>query len=267
MSNPTPIEQVPGAQPLLEMFNTVSYETWREAVQAEMKGVPIEKKLVVPTYEGIDLQPIYTQKDIAGLSAVSSLPGFAPFLRGRTTLGYAGAPWEISQEIAFPSTLEFNTAARNSLERGLTALNVVLDQATRNGNDPDWARPGEVGVGGLSLATLEDLQRAFEGIDLERVSLFIRSGSSALPFASLLVALARKRAGSTKMLRGCIEMDPIGVWSHEGTLPHSLKGAYREMAELTRWAYIHAPQLQTICVHARAWHESGGQRFRSWLSL
>ncbi|MDP2717773.1 MAG: acyl-CoA mutase large subunit family protein, partial [Candidatus Micrarchaeota archaeon] len=128
----------------------------------------------------------------------------------------------------------------------------------RNGHDPDWVKPGEEEIGGLSIATLQDLDRALEGINLETTSLFIRSGSSAMPLASLLVALVRKRGQDPKILRGCIEMDPLGVLSHEGRLPQSLTGAYREMAALTMWARKNAPELQTICVHTRAWHESGG---------
>jgi len=52
-------------------------------------------------------------------------------------------------------------------------------------------------------------------------------------------------------------MDPLGVLSHEGKLPQSLKSAYQEMANLTVWASEQAPQLQTTCVHSRSWHESG----------
>ena len=96
-------------------------------------------------------------------------------------------PWAVSQEIACASPSEFNHAARNSIGRGLNALNMVLDQATRNGHDPDWAKPEDVGGGGLSIATLDDLDRALEGMDLEKTSLFVRSGASALPFAALLV--------------------------------------------------------------------------------
>jgi methylmalonyl-CoA mutase len=52
-------------------------------------------------------------------------------------------------------------------------------------------------------------------------------------------------------------MDPLGVLSHEGKLPQSMKAAYHEMEALTRWAASHAPELQTICVHSRAYHEAG----------
>src|SRR5262249_3790262 len=136
--------------------------------------------------------------------------------------------------------------------------NMVLDKATRNGADPDWARPEEVGSGGLSIATERDLERALEGLDLKKTSLFVRSGASGMPFAAVLIALMRRRKQQLSRLRGCIETDPWGVLAHEGTLPQSLPGAYREMASLTRWASVKAPQIQTICVHSRAWHESGG---------
>jgi methylmalonyl-CoA mutase len=248
----------PAASCLLDDFPPVTYEDWRRLVEAELKGAPFDKKMLTATYEGITLNPLYRREDTAGLPHVGSFPGFAPFARGASASGYAGRPWDISQEIGCSSPTEFNHAARNSLSRGLNALNMVLDQATRDGHDPDWAQAGEVGHGGLSIATLGDLDRALDGIDLEKTGLFVRAGASALPFAALLIALARQRKKAPAALRGCIEMDPLGVLSHQGKLPQSLPGAYQEMASLCRWAADRAPQLQTICVHSRSWHESGG---------
>jgi methylmalonyl-CoA mutase len=247
----------PATVKLLGEFAPVSYEDWRKLVQAELKEAPFDKKMFASTAEGIKLQPIYRSEDIKGWAHVNSFPGFAPFCRGARAAGYVRQPWNISQEIAFSNAREFNHAARNSIGRGLTALNMVLDQATRDGHDPDWALPEQVGFGGLSIATLNDLEQALDGIDLEGTSLFIRSGASAMPFAALLVALARKRKKTPTSLKGCIEMDPLGVLAHQGKLPQSVDGAYREMVVLTGWAAEHAPQLQTICVHSRAWHESG----------
>lgn len=243
---------------LLSGFEPVSYDQWKAAVEAELKGVPFDKKLLTPTPEGITLKPVYTPDDTADLSGPRSFPGFPPYLRGSTAAGPVARGWEVSQEIDFANPAEFNEAARHSVERGLTALNIVLDRATRKGHDPDWAAAGDVGVGGLSIATLQDLDRALAGIDLEKISLFIRSGSSAMPVAALLVALARARGQNEAKIRGCIEMDPLGVLSHEGSLPHSLEGAYQEMAQLTRWADRAVPALQTVCVHTRVWHEGGG---------
>lgn len=243
---------------LLAEFPPVSYEAWRKLVEAELKGAPFDKKMFTATYEGITLNPIYRREDISKLPHVNSFPGFAPFVRGSKATGYLNQPWDVSQEIASSSPSEFNQSARNYVTRGLTALNMVLDKATRNGQDPDWAQPDEVGFGGLSISTLDDLNRALDGIDLEKISLLVRCGGAAMPFAAVLVALARKRKKTPTSLRGCIEMDPLSVLAHEGKLPQSLEGAYREMASFTRWATDHAPHLQTICVHSRSWHESGG---------
>ena len=238
-------------------FSGATYEQWRKEAEVTLKGAPFEKKLVTKTYEGIDLQPIYNKEDVEGLKFTGNLPGFSPYLRSEEFLGYQGKPWEICQKLNYATPKEFNSAARNDLDRGLTALNIWLDKASRDGKDPEQAKVGEVGAGGLSIATLEDLAQALQGIDLTSIPLFVRSGASALPFGALLFALARKRGYSTVDLLGCIEMDPIGVLSHEGTLPQSLESAYKEMATLTDWAKLNAPKLQTICVHSRPYHESG----------
>jgi methylmalonyl-CoA mutase len=251
-------ESKPGTDRLLADFPPVGYGDWHRLVETELKGVPFDKRMFTSTYEGITLKPIYRPEDIENLAHLGSFPGFVPFVRGTRASGYAGQPWAISQEINCSSPSEFNHAARNSLDRGLNALNIVLDKATRNGHDPDWAQPQEVGFGGLSIATVGDLDRALEGIDLGNTWLFVRSGASAMPFAALLVALARQRKKAPACLYGCIEMDPLGVLSHEGCLPQSLEDAYREMAALLRWAAAGAPYLQTICVHSRSWHEAGG---------
>ncbi|MBL9138584.1 MAG: acyl-CoA mutase large subunit family protein [Verrucomicrobiales bacterium] len=243
---------------LLTEFPAVTPDQWKALVESELKGAPFDKKMFSTSYEGIVARPIYRPEDAAGLAHMGSLPGFAPYVRGTRADGYLKKPWEVSQEIAEPGAAAFNDTARAGLARGLTALNVVLDRATRNGADPDWAPSDEVGLGGLSLALMEDLNRALDGIDLATVPLFIRSGASGLPCAALLVALARKRQVDLHLLRGCIEIDPLGVLAHSGQLPQSLDGAYREMAALTSWAAVNAPGLQTLCVHSRAWHESGG---------
>jgi methylmalonyl-CoA mutase len=245
----------PTDEPWLKEFPPVRYEDWRKLVEGELKDASFDGRMLTPTAEGITLRPLYLRDDLAKLAHRDSFPGFPPFVRGANA---APKPWEISQEINCSSPAEFNHYARNSLAAGLNALNMVLDKATRAGNDPDWAGREDVGSGGLSIATLLDLERALEGVDLKKTSLFVRSGASGMPFAALLAALVNRRKQQPSDLHGCIEMDPLGVLAHEGVLPQSLPCAYREMESLARWAANHAPRLQTICVHSRSWHESGG---------
>ena len=196
--------------------SAVSYEDWRKLVEAELKGAPFDKKMFTSTYEGITLKPHLPARGHRPACPTSiRFPASRRSCAAPPPAATVKKPWDVSQEIAFSSPTEFNHAARNSISRGLNALNMVLDQATATAMTRIGRSRRRSGLGGLSIATLGDLDRALEGIDLEKTSLLVRSGASAMPFAALLVALARKRKKTLTGLRGCIEMDPLGVLSHE----------------------------------------------------
>ena len=56
-------------------FPPPSYDEWKQAVIASLKGADFEKAMRTRTYEGITLKPIYCQDDIAGLPQPQSLQG------------------------------------------------------------------------------------------------------------------------------------------------------------------------------------------------
>ena len=66
---------------------TAAFSLWKKTVEAELKGVPFEKKLVTKTFEGIALQPLYTRLDRAGLPGLETAPGEVPFIRGVRSAG------------------------------------------------------------------------------------------------------------------------------------------------------------------------------------
>ncbi len=252
-------QQVPEQQlQLLNDFPVPPYEAWLKATEKVLKGVPFEKKLVTRTYEGIALQPMYRQEDVAELPHVDSLPGFPPYVRSSKASGYLTKAWEVAQELPYGTAAEFNTALRADMQRGQTAVNLVLDQATLAGLDADQATADQVGHGGTSISTLDDLAQALEGIDLEQTPLLVQAGTVAFPFAMLLVALLRKQGKSPAKLNGCVGMDPLGALVYTGTLARSLVGAYDTMARFTTWAATYAPRLKTIAVQGQPYHNSGG---------
>ena len=242
---------------LLAAFPAHDYATWRKAAEETLKGVPFEKRLVSRTWEGIDLQPIHQAKDAQDLPHMGSLPGFAPFVRGIHPAGHRGMPWWICQEFAAGTPKEFNATARHGIARGQTALNLVLDVATRLGLDPDQAKPGDVAACGVSLFSARDLTTALDGIDLAKTPIFIQAGVSTLPILAMLVAHLRKKNLFPRVLRGGFEMDPLGELARDGSLPVSLETAWRDMALLTRWAAKESPCFQTLSVQTRVWHEAG----------
>jgi methylmalonyl-CoA mutase len=243
--------------PLFRDFPIPSYEEWREVTEKSLKGASFEKKLLTKTYEGITLQPMYRQQDIEGLSHVQTMPGFPPYVRSTTASGYLVSGWGIAQEIPYATPKTFNEALRYDLERGQSIANIVLDQATLAGTDPDQSKVGEVGHGGLSIASASDFVDALDGIDLEQTAIIVRAAAMGLPLTALLAAATQRKGQQPSVLHGWIENDPLGWLARTGTLPTSLEHAYDEMAHLTAWAAANAPRLRTIAVHGHPYHNSG----------
>ncbi len=242
--------------PNFSEFPVSSYEEWHETTVRSLKSTPFEK-LITHSYEGIDLIPMYRAEDTRDIAHQHTLPGQFPYVRGTDALGYVRDAWHIAQALPYGTPEDFNTALRHDLERGQTAINLMLDAPTRSGLDPDQAQAGEVGVGGVSIAGMDDLAAALAGVDLSTVPVIVHAGTAALPLTALLLAHLRKLGLDTHTLTGGIQNDPLGELALTGMLPMSLEKAYDEIAQLTRWAAENAPNLHTIGVNGMVYHNAG----------
>ncbi len=230
---------------------------WRATVEAELKGVPFEKKLVTRTFEGIALQPLYTRADLEHIEALEAAPGEAPFVRGVRPLGYKSRPWEVAQKTAATNAAEFNAQVLADLMTGQNCVVLTPDRASRRGLDPDAARADEVGVEGVSLADVDDMTKALHGVDLGAVPVHIRGGASAVAIASLYLEAARRRGMGWSNLTGSLTADPIAAWAGSGQLATKLDRMYGDLAGWTNWAEMYLPELRTIGVDATLWGNAG----------
>lgn len=238
-------------------FSSHSKEAWREAVDKLLKGKPYEKIMLAETYEGITLEPIYNQDDWEKLKHNAELPGFGSKIRHNYPLGYKQEPWEIAQEITCVSAEVCNKILLHDLQKGQNAVNIILDEATNSGLDPDQATEQQIGRTGLSIAIVKDLETTFSNIDLSAIDLQISAPTIALPITAMLAAYVKKSGAPLKDIKGCIGIDPIAELAREGSLSLSMKQAYDEMFHLTKWSAKNMPQLRTICVNALPYAESG----------
>ncbi len=244
--------------PLLAPFAPHSLAAWEAEVQRLMPGISIDRRLTSPTYESITLRPLYTAADTRDLPAMHPLPGAFPYLRGTTAGGYRQRTWDIAQELPYPDAEEVNAALRHDLACGQTAVHLLLDRASRAGLDPDEADPSLVGVGGTSLASVMDIERAIAPADLTETALFIRTDTAAAPFAALLVAACRAGNRPLQRLRGGLVTDPLAELVSAGEFPLATARVYDELAGLTRWAQTAAPLLGTLAAVDTPYHEGGG---------
>ncbi|MDP0500149.1 MAG: methylmalonyl-CoA mutase family protein [Verrucomicrobiota bacterium JB022] len=244
---------------LLEEFPSHTYDQWKQAAEDLLKGAPFDKVMVTPTYEGFDLQPLYTLEHAQKLVQWGDdLPGQGSKVRGASKGGYRERPWWISQELGLSTPKEFNTVARHELENGQSELNIWLDKPGREGVDPDHACAQSVGFCGTSITGVSDLAQMFNGIYLNYISVYWRAGLSPVALSGLYFAYAERAGVDFKELQGCIEADPIAFLVENGRLPFELGHAYDEMAALTAYAADNAPKLQTIGVQTHVYHNAGG---------
>ncbi|MCK5078274.1 MAG: acyl-CoA mutase large subunit family protein, partial [Calditrichia bacterium] len=204
-----------------------------------------------------ELKGIYRLEDMDKVKHRNAMPGFFPYVRGTNVGGYLTNAWEIAQEIFGSTPKEFNEAITSDLKRGQTTVSLTLDSVSGRGQDSDHGDKGEVGKGGVAISTLEDLETAFKGINLEETPINIDSQTAAVFTGAFLVALMKKQGYNTIKLSGNIEFDPIGQLAKNGELPYDLEGLYNEMAYLLEWANKNAPGLKTISVDATPYHNAG----------
>lgn len=238
-------------------FTPPSCEEWKAAAEASLKGVPFEKALVTHTYEGIDLQPIYCKEDVKDLPHLEEKPGFGHYVRGTKAEGYLEQSWEICQAIPYSLPEAFNKALKHDLEKGQTAIQLTPDRAARLGLDANTAAKDDVGAEGVSISNLQDISTALEDIDLERFPIHIDAGFSGLEILAALAAFLKKENIPLDKVKGSIDADPLGFLATRGNLPVSLEKAYDHMAEVTRWAGKHMPQMKTIGISGLSYHNTG----------
>lgn len=239
---------------LKQSFPIPTYEEWHEAAVKLLKGADFNKRLIKKTYEGIDIKPMYFKNDLDGIGFVNAIPGEEPYVRSAETLANVVCGWQIAQELRAATPAEFNKIAKADTARGQSCVTIVLDEASLEGMDPATARPETVGKGGLSAASKADFNVALADICPIDHMFQLTTGENPIPAAALFVSAFRDPEDVT----GSIACDPIAQAVSQGGLKSDIGEAFDNVAELTRWAVHHAPNLKTVSVQGYPYREAGG---------
>jgi methylmalonyl-CoA mutase cobalamin-binding domain/chain len=155
------------------------------------------------------VERVYTPADVADVPFEDiGLPGQYPFTRGPYPTMYRGRVWTMRQIAGFGTPDETNQRFRYLISQGQTGLSVDFDMPTLMGYDSDHpASRGEVGREGVAVDLLEDMDRLFEGIDLENISVSMTINPSAWILLAMYIAVAQDRQLDLNKLSGTIQND------------------------------------------------------------
>ena len=147
---------------------------WTEKVLTPHLKTEKERRSSFTTSSGLPLERVYTSQDwpVDNASSAEKLgyPGSYPFTRGITPSMYRNQFWVMGMYSGYGSAEEANERYRTLLDRGQTGFSIALDLPTQCGYDADHPlAAGEVGVTGVHIGSLADMERLFQGIPLEKV--------------------------------------------------------------------------------------------------
>ncbi len=208
------------------------------------------------TTSGIDIQRLYGP----GTDRVedSGEPGHWPFTRGVYEDMYRGRPWTMRQYAGFGTAEETNQRFRYLLDSGQTGLSVAFDLPTQMGLDSDDPRAdGEVGRVGVAIDTIDDVERLFAKIPLDRVSTSMTINATAGVLLAMYVAVADGRGIERSSLSGTVQNDILKEFISRGTYVYPVEPSLRLVTDIFDYCSENLPRWNSISISGYHMREAG----------
>jgi len=233
---------------------------WVELVKKELKGNDSDS-IIWKTPEGIDIQPLYTEKDLEGLSHLGGVPGLAPFLRGPKATMYTGRPWTVRQYAGFSTAKESNAFYKRNLAAGQMGLSVAFDLATHRGYDSDHPRvSGDVGMSGVAIDSVEDMKLLFDQIPLDKMSVSMTMNGAVLPVLANFIVAAEEQGVEEQKLRGTIQNDILKEFIVRNTYIYPPAHSMRIVSDIIGYTAKNMPLFNSISISGYHMQEAGANQ-------
>jgi len=212
------------------------------------------------TTSRIDVRPLYTPAEMQGWDYDRDVgyPGEFPYTRGVQSTMYRGRLWTMRQYAGMGDAEESNKRYKYLLSQGTMGLSVAFDLPTQIGLDSDHPMAnGEVGKVGVAIDSIEDMERLFDGINLEKISTSMTINATASILLSLYIAVARRQGSEVRKLQGTVQNDILKEYIARGTYIYPIRHAMRIVTDLFAYANQHVPEWNTISISGYHMREAG----------
>ena len=232
-------------------------EAWAKRAEKELRGRPLDD-LTWHTPEGIDVEPVYTEADAAGLDHMGSMPGEVPFTRGPRSTMYTGRPWTIRQYAGFSTAEESNAFYRKALDAGQQGVSVAFDLATHRGYDSDHPRVvGDVGKAGVAIDSVEDMKILFDGIPLDKVSVSMTMNGAVIPVLASFIVAGEEQGVDRAALSGTIQNDVLKEFMVRNTYIYPPEPSMRIVSDIIEFTSGNMPRFNSISISGYHMQEAG----------
>jgi methylmalonyl-CoA mutase N-terminal domain/subunit len=211
------------------------------------------------TSSGLDLEPLYlpAEPDAAYVEKLG-WPGEYPYTRGVQASMYRSRLWTMRQYAGYATAEESNARYHFLLSQGSKGLSVAFDLPTQTGYDADDPMAlGEVGKVGVSICSIHDMARLFEGIPLGEVSTSMTINAPAAILLALYIAVGEQQGVPQDQLRGTIQNDILKEYIARGTYIYPPAPSMRLITDVFAYCGQHVPQWNTISISGYHLREAG----------
>jgi len=231
----------------------------REVLEPALAKAP-ERDVPFTTISGRPIDRLYTPDDVPGLDYQRDLnnPGQFPYTRGIHPTGYRGKLWTMRQFAGFGTPEETNQRYKALLAAGGTGLSVAFDLPTLMGRDPDHELSlGEVGKCGVSIVSLADMERLFEGIPLRDITTSTTINSPAPMIFAMYLAVAEKQGADWRTLSGTIQNDILKEFIAQKEYIFPPRDSMRLITDVFAFCSREVPRWNTVSVSGYHIREAG----------
>ena len=233
---------------------------WEDSASKELKEKALDQ-LFWETPEGIKVKPLYTKDDVKDLSHEIGLPGLPPFTRGPRATMYTNRPWTIRQYAGFSTAEESNKFYKEGLKNGVMGLSVAFDLATHRGYDSDHKRVvADVGNAGVAIDSVEDMNKLFEGIPLDKMSVSMTMNGAVIPVLACFVASGLNQGCPLEKLTGTIQNDILKEFMVRNTFIFPPKPSMRIVADIIEFTSKKMPKFNSISISGYHMQEAGANQ-------
>jgi len=209
---------------------------------------------------GRELDICYTPEDVRESNYYNEIgyPGEYPYTRGIHQNMYRGKIWTMRQFAGFGTPEDTNQRFKYLLEHGQTGLSTAFDLPTLMGWDSDAPlSEGEVGICGVAISSLKDMEILFDGIPLDKVSTSMTINSPAIMIYAFYLAVAEKQGVSFDKLRGTLQNDILKEYIAQKEYIYPPKQSMRIITDMIEYSTKDVPQFNPVSVSGYHIREAG----------
>jgi methylmalonyl-CoA mutase N-terminal domain/subunit len=234
-------------------------EAWRKGLVAKSEAKVPPRKARFTTWSDLDVPDLLTPADAPiDYAKDLGLPGEYPFTRGVQPTMYRGRLWTMRQFAGFGTPEQTNKRFHYLLQEGQTGLSTAFDFPTLMGYDSDSPRSlGEVGMCGVAVDTLRDMEVLFDGIPLDKVTTSMTINGPAIVLLCFYIALADQRGIPRTAIGGTIQNDCLKefIAQHAWLVPP--RPAMRIVTDMIEFCTTEVPRWNTVSISGYHIREAG----------